>query len=225
MHTSTLFSFFILHVHPLCSFLSLSIQSSREALLDLSLHNRVLSLTWRSTCMEKQRECSRQREYWYHQRSQNTRFIPLVEGRARARLNESLITISLDYSPGLLLWDWLATTGKAGGNKLERKTHEWCLKHSSLNVTWKDILLSFIWRRLVPHILNSYIVPALAGSHAHASVACYMWCCSLWCRHSFEAKMPSSLSLYLPSLRGCLKIPSLALFTFSLFYRYQEEKA
>lgn len=34
-----------------------------------------------------------------------------------------------------------------------------------------------------------------------------------------------SLSLSLPSLRGCLKLPSLTLFTFSLFYRYQEEMA
>lgn len=34
-----------------------------------------------------------------------------------------------------------------------------------------------------------------------------------------------SPSLSLPSLRGCLKLPSLTLFTFSLFYRYREEMA
>ena len=69
----------------------------------------------------------------------------------------------------------------------------------------------------------------LAGSHTHASAARWMWCCSAWRRASFEAKMPFllslSLSVSLPSLRGCLKLPSLTLFTFSLFCRYREEMA
>lgn len=37
--------------------------------------------------------------------------------------------------------------------------------------------------------------------------------------------LPLLLSFLLVSLRGCLKLPSLTLFTFSLFYRYQEETA
>lgn len=42
-------------------------------------------------------------------------------------------------------------------------------------------------------------------------------------------KKKPSLPLFpfplLPSHRGCLKLPSLTLFTFSLFYCYQEEMA
>lgn len=37
--------------------------------------------------------------------------------------------------------------------------------------------------------------------------------------------LPLLLSFLLVSLRGCLKLPGLTLFTFSLFYRYQEETA
>lgn len=37
--------------------------------------------------------------------------------------------------------------------------------------------------------------------------------------------LPFLPSFLLVSLRGCLKLPSLTLFTFSLFYRYQEETA
>ena len=102
------------------------------------------------------------------------------------------------------------------------------LERSTWNVTWKDI----IWRWLLCHTYrNSCSVRPLAGSHTHASAARWMWCCSSWRRASFEAEMPLllslslSLSLSLPSLRGCLKLPSLTLFTFSLFCRYREEMA
>lgn len=44
-------------------------------------------------------------------------------------------------------------------------------------------------------------------------------------KHVCSSFLPFLASFLLVSLRGCLKLPGLTLFTFSLFYRYQEETA
>lgn len=132
--------------------------------------------------------------------------------------NKSLVDLTL----GQLLGVWLATLRKA--LKITKQ---------SMNGVWKipvkmSLVVGFIWIQVLPHILNSYRVLSWAGSHAHASVVCCR-CCRVWRQDSFEAKNADSSFLFslsvLPSFRGCLKLPSLTLFTFSLFYRYREEMA
>lgn len=137
------------------------------------------------------------------------------------RENKSL----LNHKSGHFLWVWLATIRKALRNNETRMNGGWSIPvETSLLVGFFYFLFRAYHTSWIP--IEFFIELVLIHTPQWFAVGDVVACDvgTLLESKNADSSFLFSLSV-LPSFRGCLKLPSLTLFTFSLFYRYREEMA